>query len=140
MDEALKEQFSTDNQLKLALYLMKKLYQFNDAFQELNTDEMRAIYEKVRKRRKKSMKQSHERLMLKYLEKSMLRMYYEVRYPNVPWSWIVGETPEDQYKFYCKMFESFTLAGLMLEGMPLEDAKISAGLGLRPTFKAVSPF
>ena len=136
MDEALKEQFSTDNQLKLALYLMKKLHQFDDAFQELNTDEMRAIYEKVRKRRKKSMKQSHERLMLKFLEKSMLRIYSEV-ISSFGYS---SETPEDQYKFYCKMFESFTLAGLMLEGMPLEDARVSAGLGLRPTFKAASPF
>ena len=124
-----------DVSLKFATNCLERLYEFEAALQADNNAHMNTIYKEIVEEAEQAYDDTNEQFILEYLQQQLWAVLFMHK---------VGETAEvntkDIHDHLCLRFESFTLAGLMLEGMPLEDARVSAGLGLRPTFKAASPF
>lgn len=123
-----------DSQLDLANYLLKKLYQFDEALKNDDVKRMKSILKKLDKRAKKY-EHGPLRSVVAYVAVKLGIVLY-THGTNVK----KFVSPEEIHDQLCETFTPLAFAGLMLDGMTLEEAEVSYALGMRPAWKPVNPY
>lgn len=124
-----------NSDLELANYLLKKLYQFDEALKNDDVKRMKSIVKKLDKQVKKYEHGNPLHSLLAYVSVKLGIVLY-THGTNVK----KFASPEEIYNQLCETFKPLAFAGLMLDGMTLEEAEVSYSLGMRPVWKPVNPF
>ena len=148
MEQAQWRYIETDQKLKSCLFLYNNFYKFHEASEKEDIDSMLDIFLDVRTYSEEEKEGSFANRLLDIIAKQLIEIVNFIEEQQLIERNGGNRQPphrsmlslEDLFDTCCKGVPEFSQVGLILQGMDVESAQVSAALGMKPSWPIANPF